>query len=244
MPRAVPMKNLRPSPGRARRAPWLAGLALCVRATTPFAQERPWSTTDDVYEVSVRRPCPTDAHDPDLVRAGERPTLADALAHGVTVERHGAADFDGDGRVDLTLVVTPRRDPYPFNHSPGLVLALARAGGWSAVVVARRCQRERDPDPWSGRYAWAPAVVGSRAALLALDDQTLESRDGAYYEHQVTFLRVDRAGRLWLVGATSRTEGHMPHGQCHALRYRFVGPWAVRGNARECRTIHLEARGR
>lgn len=241
------MKNQHAVPSlicRARScAPWVLGLALCVRAPTAEAQERPWSTQRTLEYQADDGGRATDPQDPDLVRAGVHPTLDEALARAVTTERHSAADLDGDGRIDLLLVVTPRRDPYPFNRAPGLVLARAVAGGWSATVVARRWQPEREANDSSDRYAWMPPVVGRQGALLVIDDQNNVSHDPHdYYEHAVSFVRVDRAGRLWQVGGAGWTDGAASELPCRASRFRFVGAWSVRGDARECRPLRLEPR--
>lgn len=224
-------------------APWQIGLALCVRAATAEAQERPWTTERAPAYEGDEGERATDPQDPDLVRAGVHATLDEALAAGVTSTRHGAVDFDGDGRVDLVLVVTPRRDFYPFNRAPGLVVARAVAGGWSATVVARRWQADGGEYPTSDRYVWMPPVVGRPGALLAVDERHFVSHDpNDYFNHEVSFLRVDRAGRLWRVGETYWTEGLADTPQCRAQRYRFMGAWSVQGVGRDCRPMRLEPR--
>lgn len=228
----------------ADRVAWLAGLALCVHTTTTEAQERPWrATARESYHDDQVHTTDTDARDPDLVRAGAYPTLDEALARGVTTERHGEADFDGDGRTDLVLLVTPSRDPYPFNQAPGLVVARHTAAGWSATVVARRWQSERTRDSMSDRYAWMPPVVGAREALLVVDAMNFVSHDPHdYYEHGVSFVRIDREGRLWEVGQTGWTGGAHSEPQCYARRYRFVGAGIVRGDGPGCGSIRLARR--
>ncbi len=235
----------RSAPHARAYLPWLMGLAWCVRTATAEAQPERWQARrqESTGCRNVPHEAPTDAEDPDLVRAGVHPTLEGALAAGATAAHAGSADFDGDGRVDRMLVVTPRRDPYPYNHAPGLVLARAVVGGWRAAVVAR------DWQPWRTRagadvdFRWMPPVVGRRGALLVVDDRRrVEEASLGYDEHHVSFVRVDRDGALWYVGGDRWTEGVMHEEVCSPRRYRFAGAWSVRGDARECRPIQLEPR--
>jgi len=69
-----------------------------------------------------------------------------------------------------------------------------------------------------------PPVVGRPGALLAVDEHHFVSHDpNDYRNHEVSFLRVDRAGRVWLVGGTYWTEWIADAPQCDARQYRFVG---------------------
>lgn len=227
----------------AVRAACLVGLALCVHASTSAAQARAWAPWGGhTYDrESQRHEIVADSDDPDLVRAGVFPTLAEALAEGATMELSGEADVDGDGRVDRMLVVAPRRDPYPFNQASGLVLARSLAGGWRATVVARGTLRDPAWDHGTDRCVWMPPVVGPQGALLVVDVQEFVSRDSHEdFVHGVTFLRGDPAGRLWEVGRENASEGGSQDARCFAQRYRFVGDGVVRGDGHGCRSIRLE----
>lgn len=233
----------RASRDAAVRASCLLGLALCVHASTSEAQARAWAPWGGhTYDrESERHEIAADPEDPDLVRAGVFATLAEALAEGATMVSHGEADVDGDGRVDRMLVVTPRRDPYPFNQASGLVLARSLAGGWRVTVVARGTMRDPASDYGADRCVWMPPVVGRQGALLVVDVQEFVSHDPHdYFVHGATFLRVDPAGRLWEVGRQRASEDGSQDARCFATRYRYVGDGVVRGDGYGCRPIRLE----
>jgi hypothetical protein len=219
------------------------GLAVCLTANTALAVERPWRevVAERQADREVLRGDHTLAADPDLVRAGVYPTLEDSLAAGATATRFAEVDVDRDGRLDALLVVTPSRDPYPYNRAPGLVVAHAVNRGWMSTVIVRRWQSEEAAEPSADCSSWFAPVVGARETVLVLRDERYVSHDPHdYFDVTYVFLRVDREGGVWWLGHMSDSWWQPDH--CEPRRFRMVRDRVLRGEGMRSVSVRLEAR--
>ena len=228
---------------KAFHAMCATGLAVCLSAHTALAVERPWSevVAERQADREVLRGDHTLASDPDLVRAGVHPTLEASLAAGATATRFAELDVDRDGRRDALLVVTPSRDPYPYNRAPGLVVAHAVARGWTSQVIVRRWQSEEAAEPSADRSSWFAPVVGARETVLVIRDERYVSHDPHdYYDDTYVFLRVDREGGVWWLGSMSDSWWQPDH--CMPRRFRMVRDRVLRAEGMRSVSVRLEER--